>query len=163
MEYFAVISVVVNFAVLMVGLVMLSKKPVKEMLNEKHDAWKKNIEEAEALREETQKMFDDYQQKLSVLDKEVEKIISAAKAKGEQFKANMEKRAHKNAEKIVAQAKALAEQELEKAKKSLQNDVLAQALTQAEKTLKEKVTQDDQDFFVEGFVQEMERSNHGRQ
>lgn len=163
MEHLPAISVVVNFAILMVGLVMLSKKPVKEMLNEKHDSWKKNIEEAEALREQTQKMFDEYQQKLAGLDQEIVKIISDAKAKGEQYKANMEERAHKNAEKIIAQAKAMAEQELERAKQSLQSDVLAQALAQAETTLKEKVTQEDQDFFVEGFVQEMEKSNHGRQ
>ncbi|MCI5071748.1 ATP synthase F0 subunit B [bacterium] len=162
MEHLPAISVVVNFAILMVGLVMLSKKPVKAMLNEKHDSWKKNIEEAEVLREQTQAMFDEYQSKLASLDQEVERIIADAKAKGEQYKANMEERAKKNAEKIIAQAKIMADQELEKTKKALQSDALAKALLQAETTLKEKVTQDDQDFFVEGFVQEMESMKHGR-
>ena len=159
--HFPALSIVVNFLILLGMLVYFTRKPLNQMLEDKSEMWKVEVSEAEALRIKTQEMYEVCAKKMENLDSDIKHILDEAQSKGEAEMLDILKRADKKAEKIVLEAKAIAEQELQNAREKIKADMIVEAAKAAEKELKEKIKETDNDFFVRSFSQEMEMSSHG--
>lgn len=142
----------VNFLILAVGLVLLVRKPMVEALKSRHEKWKSDIDEAEALRVKTEALFANCEQKMKSLQDEVSAIFETARKAAEKEKAEILAAAKIQAEKVVEDAKRLAESEKEFMQKKLRKEMLAQAIEKAKAELKTSVGSEEHQNFLKNFV-----------
>jgi F-type H+-transporting ATPase subunit b len=71
-----------NFAVLFIALFFLLKKPVANALNARISGIKEQLEELEAQKAEAEKQLSEYNERLSLLDKEAEGVDSGVHQTG---------------------------------------------------------------------------------
>ncbi len=143
---------VMNFAVLAVGLFILLRKPVANALNARIKGIKDQLEELEAKKAAAETELAKYEEKLSKLEAEAEKIIEEYKRQGEEAKARILKEAESAAEKLEEQAKRNIEHEFEQAKNNLRAEVLEDAMAKAEELIKTRISTDDQERLVDEYL-----------
>jgi len=153
------LSIIVNFILLVAGLIYFLRKPIGLALGDRHDKVKTAVEEAEAFRAKVEGMVQEYEQKLAGLDLEVADILAEAKTRGEEERTRILARAEQMAEKIREDAERRAEKELARLEKELERDVLAQAVAKSVALLKKRVTAGDHRAFTEELLAHLEAGN----
>jgi len=143
---------VINFAVLAGGLFLLLRKPISQALKGRIRVIQDQLNDLERKKKEAEAQLAEYNERLSLLNREAEKIISEYVLQGQEASARIIKEAEAAAGKIEAQARRNIEQEFKQVKEQLQYEVLEKALGKAEALLKETVTADDQDRLVEEYL-----------
>ena len=138
----------INFAVLACALVFLLKKPLSQALKGRIDGIREQLEELEAKKKEAEVQLAKYNEKLSQMDKEAEKIVAAYIKQGEDTKARLIEEAKVAAERLEAQAQRNIEHHFQQAKKTLQAEIIEKALAKAETVIKERISDNDQDRLV---------------
>ena len=147
---------VLNFAVLVVALFFILRKPVSTALGSRIDGIKKQLADLEAQKEDAEKKLAEYSDKLSELEKEAEHIVADYIKQGNEAKARILKEAEASAEKLQAQARRNIEHEFDQAKTQLQAEVLEKSLAKAEEIIKEKISADDQNRLVDEYLEKVE-------
>ncbi len=147
---------VLNFAVLVVALFLVLRKPVSTALSSRIDGIKKQLVDLEAQKEAAEKKLAEYSDKLSELEKEAEHIVADYIKQGNEAKARILKEAEASAEKLQAQARRNIEHEFDQAKTQLQAEVLEKSLAKAEEIIKEKISADDQNRLVDEYLEKVE-------
>lgn len=143
---------VFNFAVLAIGLFLLVRKPASEALNGRISGIKDELDDLEKKKAEAEKTLSQYNEKISLLEKEAEKIVAQYTDQGEKAKGRILEEAEKAAAKLEAQAKRNIEHEFKNAKAKLQEEVMTKALEEAEKIIRENISPDDQDRLVDEYL-----------
>jgi F-type H+-transporting ATPase subunit b len=143
---------IINFGVLLVGLVYLLRKPVSQALNDRIKGIKDQLTELEDRKNEAERQLAEYNQKFLQLDKEAEKIIAEYVKQGNEAKTRIIQEAEAAAKKLEEQARRNIEHEFEKTKQILRGEVLAQALEKAEENIKNKITKKDQNRLVDEYL-----------
>ena len=143
---------VMNFVVLAGVLVFVLRKPVSQALSSRIKDIKEQLESLEVQKTEAEKQLAQYNEKLSQLESEAEKIVDGYIKQGNEAKAKILKEAERTAEKLQDQAKRNIEHEFAKAKQKLQQEVVESSLQKAEESLKKKITAQDQDKLVDEYL-----------
>ena len=143
---------VLNFVVLAGILFFVLRKPIAEALSSRIEGIKAQLADLEAQKEDAEKKLAAYNEKLSRLEKEAEKIVSDYIQQGNEAKARIIQEAEAAAEKLQAQARRNIEHEFELAKQQLQQEVLEKSLVKAEEIIKGKITEKDQDRLVDEYL-----------
>lgn len=143
----------VNFAILFGAIFWLSRKGVVVAVKGRRDAIAKNIEEATKLREEMRAKFEDYDARMRNIDERMKAIVDDAKSEAEAEKKKMLSEATALAARVREDAKLVAEQEIARARRELQDEQISQATTLAEQILKANVTKEDQARLAEEFAE----------
>ena len=143
---------VMNFVVLLAALIFVLRKPVKQALSSRIKTIKEQLEDLQAQKAEAEKRLAQYNEKLSQLEGEAEKIVKGYIQQGNEAKAKIIKEAEATAEKLQQQAKRNIEHEFGKARQELQKDVVEKSLVQAEEMLKKSITDQDQDKLVNEYL-----------
>ncbi|MCB1196881.1 MAG: ATP synthase F0 subunit B [Deltaproteobacteria bacterium] len=151
---------VVNFIVLLSFLIYILRKPVSNFLHTRSQTIENNLKESQELREQALSMLKAYEDKISVLDQEVEKILLKAKKDGEKEKEKILQRAEMLAQQIVDQAKRSSEREAENIRKKIEKQFMHAALTQAKTEIVAKASQSEHQSFLDHFLTQMEQE-HG--
>jgi len=146
---------VMNFAVLAIGLFLLLRKPVSQALNDRIKGIKEQLSELEEKKEEAEKKLAEYNEKFLKLDKEAEQIVAEYIKQGNEAKARILKEAESAALKLEEQAKKNIENEFNKAKSKLHEEILEQALVKAEDIIQNKITSKDQDKLVSEYLEKV--------
>ncbi len=146
---------VINFVVLAVALGFVLRKPLSQALKSRTQGIKDQLADLEARKDEAEKKLAEYNEKLSRLEKEAEKIIADYIKQGEEARARILKEAESAAEKLKIQARRNIDQEFEQAKLKLEADIFEKALVEAEKIIKEKITAQDQDKIVDEYLEKV--------
>ena len=146
------VSSVFNFTVLVIGLALLLRKPVKNLLRGKRDQVQRAAEEAERLQKQAGDLAAEYEGRLAHMNEEVARILEEARKEGEREKTEILARAHKLAERIAADAKLTAEKERAHRLKELEAQTLGEALKKAEELLKTRVTQKEHRALTEELI-----------
>lgn len=146
---------VMNFLVLAGALFFLLRKPVSQALGARVKGIQNQLDELEAKKGEAEKKLAEYNQKLSRLDQEAEKMVEGYIQQGNEAKARILEEAKATAEKLEEQARRNIENEFKQAKKKLQADIIEKALVQAEKIVKGKITVKDQDRLVDEYLEKV--------
>jgi F-type H+-transporting ATPase subunit b len=144
-----------NFALLVVVLVFLLRKPISQALSSRIKSIQEQLESLEAQKEEAEKQLAKYNDKLSQLETEAQKIVESYIKQGKEAKAKILKETEAAAEKLQAQARRNIEHEFEKAKQELQREILEKSLVKAEETLKKEITDQDQDKLVDEYLKKV--------
>ena len=143
---------VMNFVVLLAALIFLLRKPMSQALSSRIKTIKEQLESLETQKAEAEKKLAQYNDKLSQLESEAEKIVQGYIQQGNEAKAKILKEAEATAEKLQVQAKRNIEHEFDKARQELQREVVEKSLIQAEEMLKKAITDEDQDKLVNEYL-----------
>lgn len=146
---------VMNFAVLFIALFFLLKKPLSNALNARIIGIKEQLEDLEAKKNEAEKQLSEYNERLSLLDKEAEGLIQEYIKQGEEAKARIIEAAESTAVKLEEQAKRHIEHEFEQAKAELQKEIMQKALVKAEEIITAKINDEDQNRLVDEYLEKV--------
>jgi len=146
---------VMNFSVLFIALFFLLKKPVSNALNARITGIKEQLEDLEAQKADAEKQLSEYNERLSLLDKEAEELIQEYIKQGEEAKVRIIEAAESTAEKLEEQAKRHIAHEFEQAKEELQAEIMQKALVKAEEIIKTKINDEDQDRLVDEYLEKV--------
>jgi F-type H+-transporting ATPase subunit b len=147
---------VMNFTVLAIVLVFLLRKPLSQALGSRIKGIKDQLEELEARKAEAEKKLAEYNEKLSRLEKESDKIVEDYIKQGNEAKARILKEAESAAEKLQTQARRSIEHEFKQAKLKLQEEIFETSLVRAEEIIKGKISGEDQDSLVDEYLRKVE-------
>ena len=141
-----------NFVVLLIALIFVLRKPISQALSSRVKTIKEQLESLETQKAEAEKKLAQYNEKLSQLENEAEKIVQGYIQQGNEAKAKILKEAEATAEKLQLQAKRNIEHEFSKARQELQKEVVEKSLVKAEEMLKQTITDKDQDNLVNEYL-----------
>ncbi len=146
---------VMNFTVLFVGLFFLLRKPISQALNARIKGIKDQIDELEVKKKDAEKKLAEYNERLSLLGKEAEKIVAEYIKQGNEAKIRILKEAEAEAVKLEEQAKKNIEHEFNEAKSKLQEEISEKALIKAEEIIRGAITVEDQDRLVDEYLEKV--------
>jgi len=150
---------VVNFAILVVVLVFFGRKPFAEYLRKRTELIEKSLKEATEAKELAKKALNEARAKLENTDREIEAILASARKSGEKEREAIIAEGVKLKEKIIEQAKANIDFELQKAKDTIKSEAAMMALELAEKQIKEKLGQKEHEALIEDYIKRLEAKN----
>lgn len=146
---------VMNFTVLAVALFFVLRKPLSQALNARIKGIKDELNTLENKKKEAEVQLAEYNEKLSRLEGEAERLIEEYVKQGEEAKVRIIKEAESTAVKLEEQAKRHIEQEFKQAKNQLQEEILQVALVKAEEIIKAKISSEDQDRLVDDYLEKV--------
>ena len=139
----------IDFAALVLIMVWAVKKAdMKKALADRQTGIAKALREADEMKAAAEKKFAEYNARLSQANKEAEELQKVIREDGLAEKARIVAEAKVAAEKIRVQAKAMADQEIVRARTELREEAARLAVQLAAQTLKSVMRPDDQDRLV---------------
>ncbi|MBI4949184.1 MAG: ATP synthase F0 subunit B [Deltaproteobacteria bacterium] len=145
----------VNFAILVVGIIIIWKKLISGLLEKRSQGIKQAIEDARSAKEAADKKAVEYKSKLSMLEKRLSEIQAEFASEGEAEKKRIIAEAEAASISIKEQARVAAEQEVKKAKLEIREEVARLAVGMAEEILKRELSPADQERLVKGNLQNL--------
>jgi len=142
----------INFVILFGAIFWFTRRALVVAVRNKRDATAKNIEEATRLRDEMKKKFEEYDVRMRNIDERMSAIVSEAKTESEAEMAKMVAEAAVVGARIRDDAKLIADQEIARAKRELQDEQIARAAELAEQILKSSITKEDQARLADEFM-----------
>jgi len=150
---------VINFLILVFVLVFFARKPFSEFFKNRTALIEKSLREASEAKEIAQKTLGEVRERLKHTDREIEQILEAAKKSGEKEKQEIIAEGARLKEKIIEQAKANIEFELQKAKDQIKSDAALMALELAEKQIKAQLGREAQEALIDDYIKRLEAKN----
>jgi len=150
---------VVNFTILLAVLYFAGRKPVAAYFKGRTEMIEKSLKEATEARKLAQKTLDEVRARLNNTDQEIEQILDAARKSGEKEKESIIAEGERLKDKIVEQAKANIDFELQKAKETIKSDAALMALELAEKEIRKKLGQKEQESLIDDYIKRLEAKN----
>jgi F-type H+-transporting ATPase subunit b len=143
---------IVNFLILMAILWKLLADMVKKFFGNRRAEITQMIEEADKAKADAEKQFAEYNEKLKNVEKDISDIKNAIMGELEGEKQRIIDEGKVAADRIVAQAKWSAEQEVLKAKNQLKNQVVDMAGDMAAGLVTNSMTPEDQKRLIEEYL-----------
>lgn len=142
-----------NFLLLVAILAWaLKKADVKGLLAARRESVEKALREAAEARDAAERKFAEYSEKLEKASKEIDDIYASIKRETELEKGRILAEARAAAERIKEQSASAAQQEIQKARTALREEAAVLAVQLAARTLKDRVAKNDQDRFINEFI-----------
>ena len=147
----------INFGILVVLLVVVLRKPLKQGLGSRVETIKEELADLEARRDAARREYAEMEARLKDAAGERDTILSEFQAQGEREKQKIIGNAQDLAERIRQQAQFTIEQETNQAKAELRREVAELSAQVAEDLLKQNINQDDQSRLVDEYLSKVEQ------
>lgn len=144
-----------DFAVTFGLLAYFVTKPMRNGLAGRREGIQKALADAQLAREEAEARFAEYDQKLAKAEADVETIHAEIRREGELEGQRIVANAREMADKIKVEAKKSAANEVARARAELQREAAGMAVAIAEDLLKKGFTPQDQDRLVNEYMQKV--------
>lgn len=154
---FTIVANLVNFAILLGILSWLLYRPARKFINQRKEAIKNRIENAQEKEKEAQSLEEQKKEELTDARKKGREIIENAEKTAKQIKEESRKEAEEKADQIVKQAKKEAEKEVEKAREELREEYINGAVLGAQKILKREINPGDHKQMIESLMEDIEK------
>lgn len=142
----------INVAILFAGLFYFLKNPVKKHFADKRAAFLADAAKSQAAREAAERELKDVQQRLAKLETSKDESISRAKAEAADLRNQLVADAQALSKRIQEDAKTAAQNEIERAKKELREELLRESIVAARKDLTGQVSSADQQKLQDQFI-----------
>ena len=146
---------VVSFALLVIVLTYVLKKPVRIFLLKRREDIKNSLEQSAKKEEESRKNSENWERKLNSVSQEIAELHKKISQEGEVERQRIIEKAIEEGERIRKQAQMIAEQEVKKARSSLRREMVDLSVEMAEKLLKESTQSQDQERLVRDYIGKM--------
>ena len=146
---------IISFILLLFLLTHFLKNPVRIFLKKRQEGIKNSLEQSAEKKEESQKQFENWEDKINLLRQEVADLHKKISQEGEAERKRIIGRAEEEGDRIRQQARVVAEQEVKKARATLRKEMVDLSVELAEKLLKEATQPQDQRRLVREYVEKM--------
>lgn len=133
----------INFLILVAVLAYYLREPLKNYVSGRHTSLRDEVDRVRAELEKARTQFEEFSQKLSVVNSEIYEMKSQVKSEAEATKARVISEARRAAENIVTDARAAANGIYDDLKTQLRADLASHVVDRAEALLKSRLTTDD--------------------
>lgn len=144
-----------NFFVLIGLLYWLLASKAKDFFVGRRAEIKESIEKAVERKNEAEKKYREYSEKLDKASTEIDGILEMIKAQGVTEKQKIVEDAERTAKKMKEDAHARIEQEMKKATDELRSQAVDLSVKMAEEILKKNITQDDHKSMVKEYIEKV--------
>jgi F-type H+-transporting ATPase subunit b len=158
-EPWAFLVKLLNFAVVLGILLKFAGKPVKDYLQNRHNAVKEKVDEADRLLREAEGLRKTYEAKLAKLDSEMEAFRRTAIQEAEQEKSRIVAEALALADRIRQQAQLAYDQEMKDAMTAVQAQIARRTLQTAEAAVRQIFKEEDHNKMVDEFIEKLRGQN----
>jgi len=148
----------ITFLVLVFVLSKYAWKPLLKSLQDREDAIRQALGQAEKARAEAAELLKQNEQNLARAEEEYRKIIREGKAFGEKLKEEIVAKAQLQAQREIQQAKEEIQRDVDAAKQQLRNEVADLAVQAAGKILDETLDAQKHKKIVDGFLNQLPNS-----
>lgn len=145
----------INFAVMLGLLIKFAAKPFKNFLQNRHNAVREKVDEAERLLKEAEGLKSTYQNKLAQLDEEMEAFRRTAIEEAEREKSKIVAEARAMADRIRQQAQLAYDQEMSDAMTAVQAQIARRTLEAAEDAVRKVFKEEDHNQMVDEFIERL--------
>jgi F-type H+-transporting ATPase subunit b len=142
----------VNFILLMVVLTKLLYKPLVAKMDERTQAIKRSLDEAQAARAEAQREREEHAARIQSAHAEAQSIRAAALKEAADEQRRLVEAAREEADRLVANAKAELAQDVRRARQDLRQEVGDLAVQVAERLIKKSLRDDDHRRIVDDAI-----------
>jgi F-type H+-transporting ATPase subunit b len=142
----------VNLILLLGVLVYFLKDSVRNFLVARKGSISSEIDHAQETIAEAKKKYEEYAQRLKGIEVEVNNIKDHIIKQGETERDEIVRQANIASENIKREAQETIQFEIDRARREVQSEVVAIALTIAEKVIKENLNESDKQRIIEDFT-----------
>lgn len=142
----------VNLIILYVILRKILFKPVNDILEKRTNSIKSSLDDAERARTDAAQLKQDYEQRLKNAQKEADRIISEARARAQNEYEAIVNEAQENAYKILGKSKMEIEHERQQMTKEIKNQMASLAIAAASKVLEANMDNESNRAIVDKFI-----------
>lgn len=150
------VGMLLNFGIVLLILGWKVWPGLQRYTAKRHDSIKEALEEAGKLREEARAKLDQYTAQTERAEKEIDQMVAEIRAGAEAEKQRILADAQAQAEAMKRDAQQRIAAEIDRARAELEREVVAAAITVAERLIREKATKNDQTQLVDGFIQDIQ-------
>lgn len=125
-------------------------------IDQRRDAIKKEIDAAQALRQEAETLRLTYDEKLKTIDAEARTRIQAAVADGQRIAAEIKEQTHQQVLAMRAQGQEQIRNDIATARLELRNEIVRLTMLATEKLIHESLDGEKQRKLVQDFLREIE-------
>ena len=143
-----------SFAILFGILILVAYRPITRMLNERSQRVKESMEQAELIKEQTEKTEKMVQEQLAEARKQGQDLIGQAEQIGERLREEARQQAKQDAEAIVARARSEIQAEQEETINQLRQEFVDVAIQAAEKVINKALDKEAHRQLIEETLQE---------
>jgi F-type H+-transporting ATPase subunit b len=148
-----------NFLIMAAVIYWLAAKKVREFFTGRREGIKTSLAEAVTAREDAEKKFRDYAEKLDRATGEIDEMTRMIRAQGLTEKERIIGEARKAAEKMKEDAQARMEQEFNKASHQLRIEAVRLSAQMAEGLLRKNIRVEDHEVMVQDYIEKVVRKN----
>lgn len=152
----AVLFAGINFVILLLILGYFLRKPVKDFFASRAVLIGKDIEESEALKNQAEKKYRDYESRLARIEAEMNGLIAQLKQDGELEKTRLIQAAQDQIQALQETSGRIMSTELRRAKEELKKETVNLAAQLAEDLVRQNITPEDQGRLVKTYLEKME-------
>lgn len=153
----AVIYAALNFFLLLIILGYFLRKPIKEFFASRAALIRKDIEESQALRDQAQGKYNEYESRLAHIEKEMQELVAQLKRDGELEQGRLLAAAQGQIQSLQETSERIMQTELKRAKEELKKEAAQLAAQLAEDLVRQNITPEDQRRLVREYLDKMER------
>lgn len=150
---------VANLLILIGVIVYFARTPIKQFFAERREGIRGDLSSAAQVLADAEARFAQWQEKMSELDAELEKIRSTELRRVEQERQRILEEAQEIAERIKRDAAIAVEREQRRAQVALQKEAGVLAVDMAAQILREQMANDDRARLVDEFIARVEAAN----
>ena len=148
---------VLNFLLLLFILWWFLYRPFVAKMEERTQAIKKSLEDAQAARAEAQRQQEEYRARLKAAHAEAQAIREAALKEAAEAQQRLVEAARQEAARIVESGRAEIEQDVRRAKAELRREVGGLAIAVAERLIGKSLREEDHRRIVKESIAQLER------
>ncbi len=145
---------IINFVLLLVLLYFIGYRPIRKMLDERSKRIKEGIDQAELAKEAATRAEEEVQRRLDEARKDGQLILAQAAEMGERLKAEAREEARREAEALIARARAEIGMERDEAIDKLRQEFADLAILAAEKVINETLDKERHRRLIEEVLEE---------
>ena len=153
----SIIIQAINFLLLLVILGKLLYKPLLSKMEERTQAIRKSLEEAQAARADAQREREEHAAKLQAAYAEAQAIRAAALKEAGEEQRRLVEAARAEASRLVESARNEMAQEVTRARQDLRQEVVELAITAAERLIRKSLRDEDHRRIVEDAIARVDR------
>lgn len=145
----------INFAIFAWVVWRFGRKPLAESLRKRKDEILHDMDAAQKMKVDAEKRLASYEERLSKIDQEIERIRRDFREQGERDKARIVKEAAEKRELMLKDAAFMIEQEAKQLRVTLLQETVDGAIRAAEESLRKRIGADDDQRLGETFLRQL--------
>jgi F-type H+-transporting ATPase subunit b len=151
-----------NFILLIVVLILVARKPVREFFAGRHARIKGDLDEAAELLAAAESRHGEIQARTQELQGRLEELEAASRSRTEEESTRILAEAHRMADRIQSDAAAAIDQELLRARRELRAEAADLAVDLAREILEEQVGAGDRERLLDEFIERVDPGDQER-